>query len=254
MLVGMLVKPCSSPSITYMSVPTITTMVTMPPRKTVIFRRLARSAVTSCWASPRNSAQLEDPEHAQQADAANDQQRVRPGHDQRKVGRQDRQQVHDAEEAAGVAPADDRPRTSRSAYSTVNETVKIHSTRPKHGTVLAPDVGNALQHHGDDAHEDRDQQADVEGPARGGVGLEDDLVESGPHAGDLRVGVRHRDCYGTAAFFFASATRALARLSASLTMPAALASVSLRSRSAASFAPTCARGPSLFATSESACR
>ena len=59
---------------------------------------------------------------------------------------------------------------------------------------------------------------------------------------------------GTDAFFFASATSELARVSASFTIPAALASVSLRSWSAASFAAACARGFWLLATSESACR
>jgi len=58
MLVGMLVKPLASPSITYMSAPTITTTVAMPPRNTTIFRRLARSAVMRSWASPRNRASL----------------------------------------------------------------------------------------------------------------------------------------------------------------------------------------------------
>lgn len=58
MLTGMLVKPYASPSTTYITVPIMTMTVTMTPRNTVIFRRLAPMAWRSCSASPRNGESL----------------------------------------------------------------------------------------------------------------------------------------------------------------------------------------------------
>ena len=48
MLVGMLVKPCSGPSTTYISAPKMTTSVSTAQTKTKILRRLRQSAPTSC--------------------------------------------------------------------------------------------------------------------------------------------------------------------------------------------------------------
>ena len=55
---------------------------------------------------------------------------------------------------------------------------------PKHDTVLAPDVGDTLQHHDNDAHEDRDQQADVKSPGRRAC-----RPRRSPHAGARASGI-----------------------------------------------------------------
>ena len=55
---GMLVKPASAPSMTYMSDPAITTIVDTASIKTVILRRPALSAVKSTSSAPRNRTSL----------------------------------------------------------------------------------------------------------------------------------------------------------------------------------------------------
>ena len=49
--VGMLVKPLSGPSTTYMTVPKISTTMATASKNTMILRRLAASAMASPWYS-----------------------------------------------------------------------------------------------------------------------------------------------------------------------------------------------------------
>ena len=72
----MLVKPCSGPSTTYITVPSTSTTISTTDRNTRILRRLARSARPSVRVLVDVLGQLEDPEHAQQAQDAHVEQQL----------------------------------------------------------------------------------------------------------------------------------------------------------------------------------
>ena len=105
--------------------------------------------------------ELEDAEDAQQADGSDDHQRARLRQQQREIRRADGQEVHDSVEAERVAP---RPVDGQQPEHVLDgeEGGDDPLHRLEQDAVLAEDLGDALQHHGDDANEDEDEQGHVE--------------------------------------------------------------------------------------------
>ena len=167
MLIGMLVKPFASPSITYMSEPTITTIVMTTSRNTVIFRPLARIACASTFDSRRYSESLSTRKIRSIRNSRIARRRLRARHEHAEVGRDYGEEVDDPEEASGIP--------QRLAHGHQPEGVldrEQHGECPLQGTERGPGLdphrGHALEHHDERAAQDGDQQPQIEQPTRPG--------------------------------------------------------------------------------------
>ena len=119
--------------------------------------------------------EFKNAEDAEQAQDADDQEVLAARDEQAQVGRDDRQQIDDAEEAlrVGERAADaDEPQEILNGEEHGEDPL----SRIKKGTVLRSDASYALQQHGGDAQEDEPDQSDVEGPASRRLGLVDDFM------------------------------------------------------------------------------
>ena len=120
--------------------------------------------------------ELEDAEHPQQAQHPHVDEGVQLGEEQRQVGGGQGQQVHDAEEAAGIAPGPLHTQQPGRIFQCEGHGEQpLGSSEPAVGhRALA---GHAVEHHHHDAEQDDADQHLVEQAPQGRVRLEDDGVQ-----------------------------------------------------------------------------
>ena len=125
--------------------------------------------------------ELENAEHAQQAQHPHVDQRVDTGHQQRHVGGQHGQQVDDAERAARIGAGMAHAGQPGDVFD--REGQREHPfQQPQLARVHGMHGGHAVEHDHGQAHHDGGDQAQVEPASGTGVGLEDDGVHAQPPA------------------------------------------------------------------------
>ena len=98
----MLLNPASAPSITYIAAPTRLTTTSTAMRNTAIPIRAGTQRVDEEPFAAHELRQLQDPEHAQDAQEADDGERLPARDEEADEAGEDREQVDDAEEGARV--------------------------------------------------------------------------------------------------------------------------------------------------------
>ena len=152
------------------------------PMKMMIFRVLARSPTRSCSALSCEPDQLQYAKDPKESKSPNDQERLSSREDEAQVRGQNGEKIDNAKEATRIS---ERPSHRVETKNVLNS--EEDSDQPldssDHDPIALADGDHALQHHGENARQNEDQESDVEGLSRRSIGLEDDLVEPGSMGG-----------------------------------------------------------------------
>ena len=155
-------------------------MGAMSPYPTVVSVTIAQYLETGILVNPDEDA--EHPHHAQDADEP---QESSAREEETDVGGQRREEVDDAEEAAGVLPRTGRAPESCEVLD--REEDRESPLQPSQDHVrLDREFRETVEHHHEHAAEDRDDQRDVERPAQRRVVVEDDPAPAFAHGALLR--------------------------------------------------------------------